>query len=385
MNGDNETDIYISKSLSLSFYDRNEGTKLQVKDQQDLPIEFWIPKHGLDKQSSFSLVNVSNVSNQSMIVHRFGLDGKNVSLHVEIKTNSSEAGFVTFLKFGQTLSFNESDSRLYCPAERAPRSLKQFMNMSFVNGFKGVVKLGVKQLNRSELAKYCNYSRNSSTSSYALRVYTSGCYFYDQSRSAWSSRGVEILSDSNETHTHCQSTHLTEFAGGLSFLPTVIDFDYVFAHASFRANKLIYSTVIVVSALYILAALWCWHVDKLDCRKMGFYLLGDNSPGDSYFYEVLVHTGTHRESETSSKVQVIVYGECGETSVRTLNDKRAAQKHALKRGCIDSFLLAVEKPLGALRHLKVWHDNSGRGDLSSWYLKEMTVHDLQTRDQFHFT
>ena len=35
--------------------------------------------------------------------------------------------------------------------------------------------------------------------------------------------------------------------------------------------------------------------------------------------------------------------------------------------------------------LKIWHDNSGKtGNESSWYLKHIIVHDLQTREKFYF-
>lgn len=39
---------------------------------------------------------------------------------------------------------------------------------------------------------------------------------------------------------------------------------------------------------------------------------------------------------------------------------------------------------GQLNYLRVWHDNSGKGNMSSWYLKYIVVHDLQTREKFHF-
>ena len=53
-----------------------------------------------------------------------------------------------------------------------------------------------------------------------------------------------------------------------------------------------------------------------------------------------------------------------------------------KRGGVDSFLLALDKPLGSLTSIRVWHDNSGRS--SAWFLKYIIVHDLQTRDKAYF-
>ena len=34
--------------------------------------------------------------------------------------------------------------------------------------------------------------------------------------------------------------------------------------------------------------------------------------------------------------------------------------------------------------LKIWHDNSGKGDKASWFLNQIIVHDLQTKEKFYF-
>ena len=34
--------------------------------------------------------------------------------------------------------------------------------------------------------------------------------------------------------------------------------------------------------------------------------------------------------------------------------------------------------------MRIWHDNSGKGSLASWFLKYIIVHDLQTREKFYF-
>ena len=40
--------------------------------------------------------------------------------------------------------------------------------------------------------------------------------------------------------------------------------------------------------------------------------------------------------------------------------------------------------MGDLSYLRIWHDNSGKGDQASWFLKYIIVHDLQTREKFYF-
>ena len=49
----------------------------------------------------------------------------------------------------------------------------------------------------------------------------------------------------------------------------------------------------------------------------------------------------------------------------------------------DCFLF-YKRPLGNLTYLRIWHDNSGKGGMASWFLKWIVVHDLQTREQFYF-
>jgi polycystin 1L2 len=40
--------------------------------------------------------------------------------------------------------------------------------------------------------------------------------------------------------------------------------------------------------------------------------------------------------------------------------------------------------LGNLNYLKIWHNNMGKGDMASWFLKFIIVHDIQTREKFYF-
>ena len=149
-----------------------------------------------------------------------------------------------------------------------------FLNMSQVNGFKGFVGFSIRELNSYEMNLYCNESSNkiksfpllrknhNFTSDFMLRTYSSGCYYYDPLKNEWSSEGVDIDADStNLEQTSCLSSHLTEFAGGFIVLPAEINFDYVWANASFTRNPVIYTTVIVLCIVYILIAVLCRYYD----------------------------------------------------------------------------------------------------------------------------
>ena len=144
--------------------------------------------------------------------------------------------------------------------------------MSQVNGFKGFVGYGIRELNESEKNSFClNNSTTSSltspplvqnkvnfTSDFLLRTYTSGCYYYNSNTGKWNADGMTIFEDTNMQQTHCSSYHLTSFAGGLVVMPNNINFQYVFANASFSKNYTIYLTI----------KLFCYIV--LYFRSMGF-------------------------------------------------------------------------------------------------------------------
>ncbi len=42
------------------------------------------------------------------------------------------------------------------------------------------------------------------------------------------------------------------------------------------------------------------------------------------------------------------------------------------------------RSLGLLNYLRLWHDNTGQGSSSSWFLKYIIIRDLQTMEKSHF-
>jgi hypothetical protein len=192
-----------------------------------------------------------------------------------------------------------------------------------VSGHKGLVGYGIRELTARELATVCPIrppqppllsTSNANpilTENFWLRVITVGCYYYDTTHSQWMSSGVELVNDMvmdlHLKYAHCRSTHLTEFAGGFLVLPSSINFEYVFANASFDRNPVIYLTVIILTCLYVLFAIWARYMDKKDAKRVGVSLLEDNPPYASYFYEVIVFTGSRSDSATDSKVSIICF------------------------------------------------------------------------------
>lgn len=77
---------------------------------------------------------------------------------------------------------------------------------------------------------WTNATRVFSTN-YTVRVFTSGCLFFEEASSSWSSAGCRVL-EADHRSTTCSCNHLTSFGSGFFVMPNTIDFDYVFANAS---------------------------------------------------------------------------------------------------------------------------------------------------------
>ena len=121
----------------------------------------------------------------------------------------------------------------------------------------------------------------------------------------------------------------------------------MFSNASFDKNPLIYATVIGVTSLYILLAIWCIYMDRKDKTKTGICVLNDNSGIDlnaesTYFYEMIVYTGTRKDAGTDSNVKFVLSGEKGETDIRCLSNNDSNRK-ILRRGGVDSFIMGTNK------------------------------------------
>ena len=74
-------------------------------------------------------------------------------------------------------------------------------------------------------------------------------------------------------------------------------------------------------------------------------------PSYNWLFQVIVQTGNMLSHGTESKVEMILTGEENATQVRTLSDPK--KPRLFKKGCLDAFLMSVDKPLGHLQYLQV--------------------------------
>ena len=222
-------------------------------------------------------------------------------------------------------------------------------------------------------------AKNFSTS-YSIRTFTSGCFYHDKELDRWTSAGLKCVGADADS-VKCETNHLSLFASGLVVEPNTIDFAYVFANASFTDNLTIYMTMIVSLGLYFILVIWSRYQDKKDVEKIGARPMPDNAETDKYLYEVMVYTGHKSDAATDSVVSMVLVGEEDETTARTFGKPK---RRFFRKGGQDAFVMSCPRPLGDLLHLRVWHDNSGSGRYSSWYLQYIHIRDVQTGKHYDF-
>ena len=429
-NNGNDAAVGTSGAVSLSLNDEN-GDPIPISGSA--PIDIWITKDSAPADFVFNRVNATDLFPVNKTVENDGGNSTNAtstkkrfnfmqnglkiftndaSLHMHVKPDDFTQAYLMVLKKNGTPNCNATKRnfdylKVLCPNssdivdDGNDTYYLFFLNIAEINNYKGQVGFGIRELNSSESTQFCGvdgglFMNDSSpeippltdsnftlsfTSDFELRIYSSGCYYFDLKTGNWMSDGLEIMKDTTATSAHCVATHLTDFAGGFAVVVPSINFDDAFANASFLDNPVIYSTIMAITALYIILSIISRFKDVRDKKRFNIVPLEDNKAEDSYFYELIILTGSRADSGTDSTVRIIITGEENESEIRVLN---SCKKYSFKRGGVDSFVVAVNKPLGPLSYVRIWHDNSGFKEKASWFLKNILIHDLQTREKFYF-
>ncbi|KAM6223807.1 polycystin-1-like protein 2 [Rhynchocyon petersi] len=213
-----------------------------------------------------------------------------------------------------------------------------------------------------------------------ISTFRSYCVFWDEVQETWDSSGCQVGPRTTPSQTHCLCNHLTFFGSTFLVMPNAIDVHQTAElFATFEDNPVVVTTVGCLCVVYVLVVIWARRKDTQDQAKVKVTVLEDNHPFSQYHYLVTVYTGHRRGAATSSKVTVILYGLDGESEPHHLVDPDTP---VFERGGVDVFLLSTLFPLGDLRSLRLWHDNSG--SQPSWYVSRVLVHDLARDQKWHF-
>ncbi|XP_035828345.1 polycystin-1 isoform X2 [Aplysia californica] len=208
----------------------------------------------------------------------------------------------------------------------------------------------------------------------SVGVYTSTCSYFDTTDQLWSNEGCTAQEESIATVTACQCNHLTSFGGAGIVSITDIDFTDI-VYLDFFANPVVFVAVGVIFILYVIVAIICRYLDRLDLRRISrIPLCGRDG---AFKYEITVVTGRHYGSGTTANIGIKLYGDQNKGEARHLTKPGAFQ-----RNCRDTFYIAHDASIGEVNKVLVWHDNGGLSP--SWFLSHIVVKDVQTGEKFTF-
>ncbi|XP_064595268.1 polycystin-1-like protein 2 [Liolophura sinensis] len=220
---------------------------------------------------------------------------------------------------------------------------------------------------------------------YEIGVAATGCSQWMDQGVKWDSDvcKIENMPSLDQTSCACDLPLSSIFTIATTFyLPVnMVDFSTVFTEIDLLDNASVFTVVILMLSVYILLVVWARRKDKTDIIKWGVTALADNAPGHNHLYLITVYTGMRMSAGTKSKVGFVIAGEKGDTGVRPLND---GIRNGFPKQSVRHYLMTVESCLGDLQYLRIWHDNSGKGPLASWFLHKVVVEDLQEDKKYIF-
>ena len=109
-----------------------------------------------------------------------------------------------------------------------------------------------------------------------------------------------------------------------------------------------------------------------------------STASSSHVYRIIISTGVWRNSGTTAKVAIEIYGSEGSSGIVQLNlDEPGVDNFLFTRGNTDVFVLSLSHSLGAIQAVQIGHDNSGENP--SWFLEEIVVIDEQMSKPWAFT
>ncbi|VDP44293.1 unnamed protein product [Heligmosomoides polygyrus] len=215
------------------------------------------------------------------------------------------------------------------------------------------------------------------------RVLNKGCYFYQGSWNRFTN--VNTTSFGGDSYVECSTHHLTTFSVGIS--NPEIDDGMAYIYITEVREQIITATILVllIGIHMSIVIIIGFHCEVLEFDKGWLYDMKDNTIGDLYHYVVMVETGYRMCATTDSKIFITLYGTDADEVARELSSARVVKNSdVFVWGTSARFLLKAPWSLGDIRFVRVWVDNTGQGDLESWYCNRIVVKDLHTGSIYRF-
>ncbi|XP_077976290.1 polycystin family receptor for egg jelly-like isoform X1 [Styela clava] len=338
-----------------------------------------------------------DINDTGLSISKFEMVSQENAILILVEPEDERSKFEVLLRFNSKPTEEEYDFKFKLPHDAWDVTMAEDRYKIFIPEkevkMKGMIFIGIQDnLNVSTpIAKHRGRVRRrrsigiENSTTYHLLISTPGCRRFDSETNKWTGDGCKVSEHSTPEFTECVCNKLSPtsiFSAEFFVPPNTINFATVFAKIDIADNPAVFSTVISLIILYILLLIWARRTDKKDRIKWSLKSVVDNRKEDKYLYQVTVFTGYGRDATTHSNVFCIIFGEHGRTNVRQLRVKE--EKMPFTRSSVNHFLLRVDKSLGNLTHVHIWHDNTGKGNFRGWYLDQVAVQDVVTGERFYF-
>ncbi|XP_055877066.1 polycystin family receptor for egg jelly-like isoform X1 [Biomphalaria glabrata] len=250
----------------------------------------------------------------------------------------------------------------------------------------GTVYVGLKPyINVTEFMSSANIHKRSDSynlnDAYLFGVTTSACFSWNDTVKDWQTDKCKLTKEKGNVVCTCGDGKEIISAVSFNFEPNTIHFGTVFSKFDIKAQGIVFGVLITLYVMFTLIGFWAHYMDKRGMLQWGVFPLVDNCSNNTYFYLITVHTGLRRSAGTKSNVYFCLSGQDHDTGIRKLSD---GIKEGFSTGSVCHFVMACEECLGDLQCIKIWHDNSGKGNDATWYLDQIDIVDLQNTKGYYF-
>ncbi|XP_019631251.1 PREDICTED: LOW QUALITY PROTEIN: uncharacterized protein LOC109475159 [Branchiostoma belcheri] len=354
-----------------------------------------VTTHKPGERSAESSIDRGNGT--TMTYHRFSIPVGNVIPVLHMSWWDVDATFHVYFSYGSKPTFEKYDEKRVIQAKDGYEAwlAEKDVTVTFTPNTTrrgGALYVGVQKIDRgSSSPKKPNRER---TANYSLLMSAVGCSSWDEDNERWGLEQCNAKLDIENNIFHCECRTVgSSIAVGTMTLPTPNSIDFLTAFKNFsnlRDNAVVLSIVVSEYILYIInMVLLCANFSRLwgkrsqDQRKKTLPKVSlippDRMPAP-HLYQLTVTTGSMFGAGTTSRVAFQLFGSEGTTPIKMLNPGG----EALVRGSTLHFIMPVRESLGEVTLLRIWHDNSGEGDTSAWFLGNFLVRDVKKDAVTHF-
>ncbi|XP_062621693.1 uncharacterized protein LOC134283266 [Saccostrea cucullata] len=208
---------------------------------------------------------------------------------------------------------------------------------------------------------------------------TTGCRTWKNGNNSWTMEGCQVLPMSDLNNTVCRCVGDT-FSTSFYVPPNAINFLTVWGKFD-ASNATVYGALVVVFVIYIILLIVLRRQDKKDQNRSKVAFLCDHNTTHTYFYLISVYTGFRRRAGTKSNVYFILTGDDDDSGIRFLND---GFQEGFSTSSVNMYFFGTNEPLGDLRYIRIWHDNSGPPGFKSWFLSKIIIENLEQKERYTF-